>query len=908
MSDGRWSRVRELVEGALDLPEAQREAWVRSRSGDDVELAAEVLEFLAADTGEQDSFLEPDADEGLNRLFEAATIEPLEPDTIVGAYRIGERLGAGGMGVVYRGHRADDQFEKQVAIKVIKRGMDSEEILARFLRERQVLADLEHPGIARLIDGGALEDGRPYLTMEFVEGRDLLTYCDERGLDPQGRLQLFGQVCDALHYAHQRGVVHRDLKPNNILVNDQGLAKLCDFGIAKVLRGGEEQTQITGTRSRPMTLEYASPEQVRGGNVGPTTDVYSLGLVLYRLLTGAKPYGEDTTNASEFEQAICEVDPKPPSDQAGDRRLAGDLDNIVLMALRKEPERRYADAGALHEDIRRCLEGRPIQARPATTLYRLSRYVRRNRSPIGAAVVLLLSVGIGMALRSDARDQVRDAQQELSSTKEQLSTAEGATESHREALRETVQEKQSLIGRLHSLEGTLEDREQLLRTTIVDIEALLANGEADRDLEFHRVHAYLELGLIQGGIGVANLGQTEAAQDTWIHAAELAQELVAQHETWIAARLLYADTLLRVSESYSQLGDSGRALEGLAEARALVIDLVVEELPGEERDQALFVLQKLYSREATLRMERRNLLQAIEAREQALAFVEERYALKPSSKLLGEVADQIDQLGTLLMYKGEPEQAEELFVRAIGHYRSLRGTEPQNAMFWRNASLGLNAYGNFLVSQQRVDEALPLYQESLKLVDERILWTPANVEALRDKGYTHLFLGQAYVAEKQHDQALTQFLAMREAFEGVLDRDPDSQRSRRDVAMSLSSVSSAHLGLGNSGPALELAQAATDQFQVISDADPENGSARRDLVVSHHSAGSAARQIGQREDLGLEQRRAALQAARASYQRALEIILGEKQAGRLVPTDEQFIPIIEGNLEQVEALLSDLES
>ena len=378
---------------------------------------------------------------------------PSEPvvERRIGAYRVLRELGHGGMGTVYLAARADDQYQKRVAIKVV-RGLDSEQIVRHFRRERQILAALDHPNIARLLDGGTTEDGLPYFVMERVEGEAIDSFCDGRKLSVQERLRLFQGVCAAVQYAHQNLVVHRDLKPKNILVDAQGVPKLLDFGIAKLLNPEISGEAATGT-VLAMTPEYASPEQMRGQPITTATDVYSLGVVLYDLLTGHRPYGRQARDSLELLRAVCEEEPERPSTAVGRteqrtlpngavqtttpesasrtregtpeklrRRLRGELDNIVLMALRKEPQRRYRSVEAFSEDIRRYLEGRPVTAHKATVWYRSSKFVRRNALGVwAAATVFLLAVGFGvvMAVQSQRIARERDrANQEAEASRQ----------------------------------------------------------------------------------------------------------------------------------------------------------------------------------------------------------------------------------------------------------------------------------------------------------------------------------------------------------------------------------------------------------------------------------------------------------------------------------------------------------
>ena len=423
MQPDRWGLVKELLAACLELDPAERANYLDRTCGHDAALRAELESLIASYDQSGDPLDDP----------EPVTVEEAEAAQVigrrVGPYRILEAIGEGGMSRVYLGIRSDDAFRKKVAVKLVKRGIDYEFILRRFRNERQIMAGLEHPNIARLLDGGATEDGMPYFVMEYIQGRPIDRHCDEHNLSVRERLELFLTVCSAVEYAHERRIIHRDIKPENILITSQGVPKLLDFGIAKVLDPEQwtESFAPTGSLVRLMTPEYASPEQVRAQPLAETTDIYSLGVLLYELLTGHRPYQLTSRAPHEIAQAICEVEPARPSTMAGRaeqitepeksplmitpddvasrrrtqpkrlrRTLAGDLDNIVLMAMRKEPERRYASVAALAGDIRRYLEGRTVAARKDTLVYRAGKLVKRNKAAViagGAAVVLTSSLG-----------------------------------------------------------------------------------------------------------------------------------------------------------------------------------------------------------------------------------------------------------------------------------------------------------------------------------------------------------------------------------------------------------------------------------------------------------------------------------------------------------------------------------
>src|SRR5215213_2268293 len=414
MTPERWRQIEELFQTAVDMPPSERPRFIRQASAGDETLFEQVValvnQFEAAGDFIEEPALGANALAPTDPFATSAVTGPLDAvdpaiGRRIGVYILSREVGRGGMGAVYEAFRADGEFRQRVAVKLIKRGMDTDFILRRFRNERQILATLDHPYIARLLDGGTTDDGLPYFVMEYIEGLPVYRYCDERQLTVTERLRLFSMVCDAVNYAHQKLVIHRDIKPSNIMVTPGGVPKLLDFGIAKLLNpefAGEITLDPTATAMRLMTPEYAAPEQVRGEPVSPATDVYSLGVLLYELLTGHRPYRLRNRSPHEMARVICEEEPPHPSvritshedllpanpaggkpDSAGEsdtlgylywcrgatvetlrRELAGDLDNVVMKALRKEPAERYRTADEMREDIARYIEGRPVEAPP----------------------------------------------------------------------------------------------------------------------------------------------------------------------------------------------------------------------------------------------------------------------------------------------------------------------------------------------------------------------------------------------------------------------------------------------------------------------------------------------------------------------------------------------------------------
>ena len=430
MTDSTQRLVRELFDGASDLPLADRQTWIEARAQGNAEVIQSVMRLLNASGASGRSFLSEPAWKWDRPA--------LEEGVMIGPYRVLRELGSGGMGVVYLTMRSDEVFRRLAALKVVRPELRGDPVLARFFQEREILARLDHPNIARIVDGGTTSDGLPYFVMDYVDGQPLDVFCREHRASIEQRLNLFRQTCEAVEYLHQNNVLHRDLKPANILVTHNGQVKILDFGISK-LEGELNSTVTTGMPI--LTAGYASPEQITGKKVTSASDIYSLGVVLYELLTGIRPLRFDGLGLPDILASVATETPlKPstlpahPNDADPDRllasmrqQLAGDLDSIVLMALRKEPERRYASAAAFATDVERYQTGRPVTARGDGRAYLVRRTLWRNRSLIAASLVIATSLvfaGVAGYKAIQERNQIQSLQDEVRQMKQRTARAE----------------------------------------------------------------------------------------------------------------------------------------------------------------------------------------------------------------------------------------------------------------------------------------------------------------------------------------------------------------------------------------------------------------------------------------------------------------------------------------------------
>ncbi len=710
----RWQAIQEIFEAALERDAADRDAFVAAACEGDEDLRPEVLSLLAAF----------DESEGIDQQAQAwlASVSaplrmPSPEGRRIGAYRVLRELGAGGMGTVYLAERADGQFEHQVALKIMRPGVGAEELRRRFLHERQILAQLLHPNVARLYDGGVTEDGQPYFVMEHVGGQPIDRYCDARQLGISARLTLFKDVCRAVAYAHRNLVVHRDLKPSNILVTDEGTVKLLDFGIAKLLEGKDEELR-TRTGLRVMTPNYAAPEQIRGQAITTATDVYSLGVVLYELLCGRRPYDLQGLVPSDEERVICNQDVDKPStvvrriargrgaeadaalpaaisqarrtvvDRLG-RRLAGDLDTVVLKAMHKEPERRYASAAELREDLERHLAGLPVRARPDTWGYRGRKFIRRHRLGVAAAVVVAAALLAGLA---GTTWQARRA-----TAQARLASSEAAK----------AQQVSSFLIDLFKVSDPSEALgETITAREILDQGAARIEQElaAQPEVQASMMHVMGEVYL--------NLGLYEQARPQLEQALALQNAAPDKHHAGV-----------------------GRSLSSLGRLRYETGDYPAAESLYR---QALAIRRRLYREghgdaAATIHHNLASVLMARGAYDEAESL--DREALAMNRELLGEehlaVATNLGNLAQVFQARGAYDQAESLHRQALAMRRKLLGKDdPVVALYLNNLALVLQNKGAYAEAESLYREALALHRQFLGAAHPAAARTLSNLASL----------------------------------------------------------------------------------------------------------------------------------------------------------------------------------
>lgn len=717
MTPERWQQIEEVFHQAVEIVPTERASFLDQVCRDDLELRREVESLLAEEQEHQETLLSTAI------MAAAQSFSRGRPDELVGRrigqYRVTGIIGQGGMAEVFCAVRDDDQYKKQVAIKLIQRGMVSKFTLNRFRYERQILASLEHPNIARLLDGGTTEEGLPYFVMEYIEGKPVTDYCNSKNLSVRERLKLFHAICEAVQHAHRNLIIHRDLKPSNILVTEEGTPKLLDFGIAKLLDPEEALEAITVARTmttaRLMTPDYASPEQVRGASVTTATDIYSLGAVLYHLLTGERPHRFKNLSLIEIERVVCETEIEKPSlvvVRQSDaparlrRELDGDIDNIVMMAMRKESERRYQSVEQLSEDIRRYLKGRTVRARQDTVFYRASKFIRRHKFGVGvAALILMLLVGFGITMAIQAARIARERDRANQVTEFLVELFEVSSPS--EARGNQVTAREILDKGAEKIARDMEDQPEV-QAALMDTMGRVYRSLGLYDSAMPLVERSLELRR-------QTLGDQHPDVAESIHTLAKLQHLKGNYDE---AEALYRDALERQRKLFGEentkvagiLTDFGELLRAKGDndgAEAL-------------HRQAVAMRRKLLGSEhPDVAISINNLAVVLDDKgEYEEAEQVYREALEIKRKSLGQdhpsLATTINNLAVLLGNKGDKEGAEALYREALALRRKVLGPEhPEVAISLNNLAFLLRSKGDYKAAEPLYREALAIRRKTL---------------------------------------------------------------------------------------------------------------------------------------------------------------------------------------------------
>ena len=640
------ARIERLFHAALELPAVEQGAFLARECGEDAATSDAVRSLLAALDAAPESW-ERNALELEARHAARAAHAALAGDSF-GPYRIVRQIGAGGMSLVYEACRDDEQFHKRVALKFVQPGIGGPELDGQFRKERQILAQLEHPNIARLLDGGTTADGGPYLVMEYVDGTPIDRFAGEHRLTRAERLRLFLQVCDAVQYAHRNLVVHRDLKPANILVTADGTPKLLDFGIARLL-----DQEPAGNTLAAMTPEYASPEQMLGHAISTSSDVYSLGVLLCVVLTGRLPYRTGTASPAQLLKAICEQEPVWERDGP----IVGDLDCIIRKALAKDPDHRYLSVEQLAGDLRRFLECRPVHARPASWSYRVARFLARNKAIAAVGAALVFSVAAGLA---GFYWQAHRAEQ-------QRRVAERRFEEARRLIHMVIHEIQP---QLASINGTVRLRQSLIERTLAYLDALDKDAAGNPALMRELIEAYIQLAQVSADAGMANAGDQQRASHILQKADALARALLQKDPSGVQSLTTAIHYFRQAARNASFLGASHVATASAARASSLAESLV-RAAPGNTAAQGELA-SSLMTQAAMMAAPAR----AVPLYLKSLAIWQRELSLQPSDELRHNVALVYKNLSASFMGQGDYRRALDYARQALSLDEQLLAKTP----------------------------------------------------------------------------------------------------------------------------------------------------------------------------------------------------------------------------------------
>lgn len=914
MSGDRWRRIEEIFHGALEQPRWERDAYIANACGDDTSLRCEVESLLEND-GDGGTTIDLLVANDLKHLARASS--PTDSGVQIGPYRLVRELDSGGMGVVHLAVRSDDHYFQVVAIKTIRKGLASPALIQRFRAERQILATLTHPNIGAILDGGDTKDSHPYIVMEYVEGQPITLASQNRGLSVRQRVQLFCSVCSAVHHAHQKLVIHRDIKPSNVLVTPEGIVKLIDFGVSKPLAPELIPGELPKTESwqRLMTPDYASPEQMQGRELTTSTDIYSLGVLLFELLTDSRPYTLHGLSPAAAERLVCEQESPKPSSVPGlaertRKEIAGDLDRIVLMAMDKDPSRRYSSAQHLDEDLLRFLQSKPVLARKPTSLYRLSKFFERHRTTAlmaSATLVVLIGSIIFHRWQSGRADR---------KLKQVESLADSAIS--------------DMTGKLEGSSASVETQAALFQSALHYLHQLRQSSGNDPHVLLKLAKAYQRVGDIQGSNFGPNLGNSDAAIHSYqeaLSAATKAHALLRGEESTKTLIEVY-EGLARVEYSEDSLEDLQNADEhfqqalplardfwqqnpgdpirksllstnyiglGLVEEISLEPDKAVQHLRNaleiladglsgdEDHDVTVTRLHNLIGRTLTalgIHAEAyANLQQAV-----TMAEALSRRSPPPTAakrRLYFAYHSMFEFFGGEEMLDlGEYNQAEAYARKALAAAEDMVTIDPKDADARQILGFAYQDMGRALRFTHPATAAA-WYRKSILFAKE--LTPPSDAEhqiATDEESLAAVFRRKEQAAERLH--LLQDANTLREKLAST---EPDVSYHRHDRMRSDCMLSEAELAVNDLAKAQQYAESSLPLVNTFPLTSPDLR-VLRDMGLCYESLGNVQRQISMNRSFSAGERRAAEVQAREWFQKSAEVWSEWKRRGASTPESE----------------------
>jgi len=866
MKPERWQQINDLFQLVAERAPEERAAFLEKACHGDEDLRRELESLIACDE-HAENFIESPAFEATPELLSHDRPGAMVGE-LIGHYQIESLIGTGGMGEVYLAQRADQQYEKQVAIKLIKRGMDTESVLRHFRNERQILAGFDHPNIARLLDGGATQEGLPYFVMEYVDGLPIDAYCDTHTLAITERLKLFREACGAVAYAHRHTVIHRDIKPSNILVTGDGTPKLLDFGIAKILHPGSGAELVsTMVGLRLMTPEYASPEQVRGQPITTATDVYSLGVVLYQLLTGQKPYRIKTRTPEEISRAVVEQEPERPSAAVAKRdpnlkSLRGDLDNITLMALRKEPERRYQSVEEFSEDIRRHLEALPVRARKDTTGYRAAKFVRRNKAATAAAVLVFVTLLGGIIATTWEAHRAR-LQEAFAVTEKRL--AERRFNDVRKLAHSVLFDYHDAI---KDLPGATRVRERLVKDALAYLDSLASEASGDPALQRELAAAYEKVGDVRGLAYYASLGDRAGAMDSYLKALRIREALVTANPHDAQSRQELAENHKKIGWQLLDTGEASRGVEHLRKAVTLYVELTTEKPEDAElRDE----LAHTYDRLGIGLENYGDWKNALDQLRQGLVLREKLVADNPANPEYRRRLSITDQsISRALYLSGDMVCALEITHKALALQETLVADDPTNATYRRNLAVSYEYDGGYRGELGDKRGSLDGFRKAMAVNEELVAADPANGQACSDLARLSAAVADLLAETGNDSQALVHYRKSVQMYEKTSAKAPEDLHQRFWLAISQAGAGKMQARLGEKTSALEECRKTISLLGEIAE-EPTSADLRSLKAQAYQHLGELYAALGTSNNASLAEVRQYWTAARDMFQRSLDI-------------------------------------
>jgi eukaryotic-like serine/threonine-protein kinase len=876
--DDRQQQIAEIVKSALERDPSEWPAFLDSACASDAAMRGEV-ESLLQFQPDASQFIEQGA---LHVAAETLAREPSGPlPRQIDRYQIISRIGVGGMGEVYLAH--DTKLKRRVALKLVRAGMDTAELVTRFGHEEQILASLNHPNIAQLYGAGLAAGDIPFFAMEYVEGSRLDDYCRDKSLSIAGRLQIFRKVCAAVHYAHQRLVIHRDLKPSNILVTPDGEPKLLDFGIAKLVEGQDQFTQIQ-TLAGAMTPDYASPEQVRGEAMTTSSDVYSLGVLLYELVTGQRPYRLTTRSPAEIAHAITDQEPERPSTAIGkgaqskfeirdSKILEGDLDNIVLMALRKEPQRRYASVEQFSNDLHRYLEGRPVIAHKDTFAYRVGKFVKRQKLAVAATFLIVGTLIAAVILTSQ---QKRRAERRFNDVR-QLSNALLF----------------DIAPKIERLEGSTEAREALVRRALEYLDSLGQEAGGDPQLQSELAAAYEKVGEIQGAPRKPNLSDFSGALLSYTKASKIRQQFLQRKPADFEQRHRLAVNFAATSFIREWTSDVTGALEDSKKALALFETLTADR-PGSLELQLEMAEAQLDL--ATIHYFNDQTAETYPPLRQAYATLESlRQSHPENTEVLRLVARAYTDLGMTLYWDGKQKEGEVEMEKAFAVNKPLVASHPKDNVL-RQSLLYSYLQASQLHEESNPARSLEILGEALTFAEQSVQNDAANIQARQNVAKTYSMLGVISLHLKKWDDAEAHLEKTFGAFEELEKLDPKNRTYKHEIGRALMFLGQAKHNKGKFPDALASYEKAVALFADDAQADPKNLFPLRKLVAVHSYIAETHEEAA--KTAPAPERDNHLQAAKQNYRRALDLFENLKAQGASMEKDREFFEKVQAAVQR----------